>query len=233
MEMKSHCNQCGGSREHKILHEHEEDRSEEIDEYFTFHWGETYRLLQCAGCETISMREDSWNSENTDHEGRPIETTKFLPPRIFRPKPKWMDEKEYISGCPEQIQSLLNETYICLQNDCRSSAAMCVRAVFEAMMIEKIRDHGAFIKNLDEFENQNFITKTQRKIIWPVLDAGHATNHRGYIPKVEAVITLVDVVENIVSAVYVYAGKVANLEKEIPPKKTTAAVSKSHKPLET
>jgi hypothetical protein len=138
--MKSHCNKCGGEREHKVLHEHKINGEEEVDNEFVITWGDTYSLLQCAGCENISMREDSWFSENTDERGKPNIISKFLPARIFRPKPKWMDEHEYIWGCPDQIQSLINETYICLQNDCHSSAAMCVRAIFEAVMIDKIGD---------------------------------------------------------------------------------------------
>lgn len=217
--MKSHCNKCGGPREHKILHEHKTKGEELVHEDIFIYWGETYRLLQCAGCENISMREDSWNSENTSYEGAPIITTKFLPPRIFRPKPKWMDDAEYISNCPDLIQSLLKETYICLQNDCRSSSAMCVRAIFEAMMIDKIGDQGAFAANIGEFEKQGYISKKQKEIIEPVLEAGHASIHRGYIPKIDQLITLVDVAESIVSVVYVQAEKAADLKKKIPPKK--------------
>jgi hypothetical protein len=131
------------------------------------------------------MREDARNSENEDEEGKPIFITTFLPPRIFRPKPRWMSEMEYIFGCPEQIQSLLNETYVCLQNDCRSSAAMCVRAIFEAVMIDKIGDQGTFAANIHEFEKQGYISKKQKEIIEPVLEAGHASIHRAFIPKTE------------------------------------------------
>jgi hypothetical protein len=216
--MKSHCNKCGGPREHKILHEHKASGTEEISEDFSFYWNETYRLLQCAGCETISMREDASNSENTDEEGRPLITTKFLPPRIFRPKPKWMEEMEYVSECPEQIQSLLNETYICLQNDCCSTAAMCVRAILEGVMIDKIGDQRNFTANINEFEKQGYISKRQQEIIEPVLEAGHASIHRGFVPKADQIITLVDVVESIVLVVYVQPTKAAALKKKIPPK---------------
>ena len=218
--MKSHCNKCGGQTEHKILHEHKAGGEEELAEDFSIHWGETYRLLQCAGCETITMREDSWNSEDTDNEGRPITTTKFLPPRIFRPKPKWMEEGEYFFECPGQIQSLLNETYICLQNDCRSSTAMCVRAILEGVMIDKIGDQGNFTANINKFETQGYISKKQREIIEPVLEAGHASIHRGFVPKADQLITLVDIVESIVLVVYVQTAKAAALKKKIPPKKT-------------
>lgn len=218
--MKSHCNKCGGPREHNILHEKETSGVEEIDENFSIHWGETYRLLQCAGCEAMSMREDSWNSENTDEAGKPIDTVKFLPPRIFRPKPKWMEEIEYVFECPDLIQSLLNETYICLQNDCRSTAAMSVRAILEGIMIDKIGDQGSFVANINEFEKQGYISKKQREIIEPVLEVGHASIHRGFIPKADQLITLVDVVESIVLVIYVQPAKAAALKKKIPPKKT-------------
>ena len=96
---------------------------------------------------------------------------------------------------------------------------MCVRAIFEAMMIDKIGDQGAFAANIGEFEKQGYISKKQKEIIEPVLEAGHAFIHRGYIPKIDQLITLVDVAESIVSVVYVQAEKAADLKKKIPPKK--------------
>jgi len=217
--MKSHCNNCGGEREHKILLEHKNSGVEEVEEDFRIRWWETYRVVQCAGCESISMREDKWNSENTGDDGCPIAAVRFLPARIFRPKPKWMDETEYVFGCPDQIQSLLKETYICLQNDCRSSAAMCVRAIFEAVMIDKIGDQGTFAANIEEFEKQGYLSKKQKELVEPVLEAGHASIHRAYIPKTAQLVTLVDILENIISVVYVHPQKAADLKKGIPVRK--------------
>jgi len=130
-----------------------------------------------------------------------------------------MDETEYVFGCPDQIQSLLKETYICLQNDCRSSAAMCVRAIFEAVMIDKIGDQGTFAANIEEFEKQGYLSKKQKELVEPVLEAGHASIHRAYIPKTAQLVTLVDILENIISVVYVHPQKAADLKKGIPVRK--------------
>jgi hypothetical protein len=126
---------------------------------------------------------------------------------------------EYIIVCPQQIKRLLDETYICLQNNCRSSAAMCVRAIFETMMIDLIDDQGTFAANIDKFEKEGYISKKQKEIIEPVLEAGHASIHRGYVPKTEQLVTLVDILETILSVIYIHPQRAAVLKKGIPPKK--------------
>jgi hypothetical protein len=87
-------------------------------------------------------------------------------------------------------------------------------------MIDKIGDQGNFTANINKFETQGYISKKQREIIEPVLEAGHASIHRGFVPKADQLITLVDIVESIVLVVYVQTAKAAALKKKIPPKKT-------------
>jgi hypothetical protein len=96
---------------------------------------------------------------------------------------------------------------------------MCVRAILEGVMIDKIGDQGSFTANINEFEKKGYISKRQQEIIEPVLEAGHASIHRGFVPKADQIITLVDVVESIVLVVYVQPTKAAALKKKIPAKK--------------
>ena len=165
------------------------------------------------------MRHDAWDDTAEDDQGRPIIDTKHFPPRVFRARPKWMSDINYITGCPLHIQALVQEVYITLQNDCRSSAAMCVRAIFEAMMIDKAGDNGSFSSNLDAFEKAGLISPQQKKIVEPVLEAGHASIHRGYRPTKDQIVTLVDVVENLIDVTYVQPGKSDALRKAIPEKR--------------
>jgi hypothetical protein len=53
-----------------------------------------------------------------------------------------------------------------------------------------------------------------------VLEAGHASIHRAYIPKTKQLVTLVDILENIISVVYIHPQKAAALKKGIPARKT-------------
>lgn len=93
---------------------------------------------------------------------------------------------------------------------------MGVRSLIEQVMIDKIGDKGTFKNNLDEFERRGFISKTQKEILEPVLDAGHAAIHRNYKPSMKDVVSLIDIVENIIESLYVNSRRALNIKKKIP-----------------
>lgn len=88
--VKAHCNLCAGQRNHLIVHLHKTTWSEEIAEGVHIHGGDSYELLQCAGCESVTLRHSSFHSEVTDEDGRVVPTVTYYPPPTFRRPPKWL-----------------------------------------------------------------------------------------------------------------------------------------------
>jgi hypothetical protein len=117
------------------------------------------------------------------------------------------------------ISELIHELYVCIQNDCRRSAAMAVRALLEQVMIDKVGDQGSFAGNIREFQAKGFISATQQKFLETVIEAGHATMHRAFKPTSEDLIALVNIAESVVESAYVNEHRAAQLQKGIPPKK--------------
>jgi len=51
-KMRAHCNECGGDKNHLILHEVNSQWSIEEGEI----WGDiAHKMLQCAGCDSINL----------------------------------------------------------------------------------------------------------------------------------------------------------------------------------
>ena len=218
-KIKCECNSCHTNTIHDILYEKKDKGCEEINEHCRIHWWIVWRVIQCRGCESVSMRRDSWDSEATDEQGRPEISTTYFPPRTFRELPTWIEDDTFAETCPPAVDSLIKELYVCLQNDCRASSAMLTRAIFEHMMIHKTGDQGSFCKNLDAFERGGFIGKKQREVVESMLEAGHASIHRAFIPKKKDIVTLVDILEGILEVVYIQGPKVDELKKRIPKRK--------------
>ncbi|WP_052750337.1 DUF4145 domain-containing protein [Arsukibacterium sp. MJ3] len=84
------------------------------------------------------------------------------------------------------------------------------------MTISGIGDKGTFVKNLDAFQSEGYISGKQRQIIESILEAGHAAIHRGYHPSTEDVHTIVDVTESLVETMYVHPEKADKLSKRVP-----------------
>lgn len=216
---KSQCNSCHTDTLHEVLFEKKDRGSDEIAEDFSIDWGITWRVIQCRGCESVSMKRDAWNSESLDEQGRPDIETTYFPPRIFRDFPTWLRNDFLTQTCPDEVETLMKELYVALQNDCRAASAMLMRAVFEHTMIDKVGDQGTFAKNLSKFEEQGFIGKKQAEVVASMLEAGHASIHRAFVPKKDDIVTLVDILEGVLEVVYVHVPKADELKKRIPKRK--------------
>jgi hypothetical protein len=84
--IRSHCNQCSRETKHIILASRKVDDNEFIEDYGEINWWDRYELLECRGCEGVSMRHTSY-FEPTDET-----TISIYPPKVLRRRPHWLNE---------------------------------------------------------------------------------------------------------------------------------------------
>ncbi|MBV9587257.1 MAG: DUF4145 domain-containing protein [Alphaproteobacteria bacterium] len=139
------------------------------------------------------------------------------PPRSARRKPQWMGrysaEDRFI---PDPVKELMKEIYIGLQNGSRRLVTMGTRAVLESIMVHKTGDHGKFNLNLDEFQKAGYLSVRQRNTVEAILEAGHATIHRGWAPSDDDVSALLDITESVIEATYLHEPRAKNIERGVP-----------------
>ena len=220
--VKAHCNICAGERNHQLLHFHSKEWTEEVDDYGSYVSGEDrYELLQCAGCERVTLRHSSYFSENTDDDGRVVPTVSYYPPATFRRKPRWLSGsgRFLFIGQTDFVPRLLNEIYTALHGECLSLAAMGVRALLERVMIDRVGDHDSFAENLKAFADKGYVAAHQSDILKATLDVGHASIHRNYTPTLEDIRLALDITENVIEMVYVSHEQAAELKRRTPPRK--------------
>lgn len=209
---KAHCNTCGGARNHLLLNKIRKDGEELLESRYRVSWGDTYYVLECCGCESVRLLQESWFSEDTDHEGQPNLHSTYYPSSIFRPLPRWfssLDDEWHITR-------LVKETYQALQNDAPSLAAMGVRAAIEAIMIDKVGDNGTFKGNLKAFQAKGYISSFQLENLEAALELGHASIHRGFIPKKHQIEVALDILENLLQGLYLLEKKAKATVEALP-----------------
>lgn len=216
--VKDLCNSCGSSVNHTVKDILTRNDSELIDKQFEVSWGDNYTVLQCNGCDSVKIKHEDWFSEDIEADGSLAINTRYYPPSIFRKKPSWFHNLD----SEWHITKLLKEIYSALQNDSPSLAAMGIRAALEAIMIDKIGDQGTFGKNLKNFEDKGFISKIQLEILKKALELGHASIHRGFIPKNEQVVFSLDLTETIVHHLYLLEDQATNSVSNLPKRKNNA-----------
>lgn len=138
-------------------------------------------------------------SEETDSNGRPTVKETYYPPSIYRKPPDWLLllDREW------HITKLLEEVYTALQNNAPALASMGLRAIIEAIMIDKVKDQKTFGANLKKFEADGFVSKIQHKALISALELGHASIHRGHIPDDFELSVALDITENLLHVLYV------------------------------
>ena len=75
------CNECGRDTNHAVLKTHAKtDRDEEYGAW----WETSYRMIECRGCNFISLMRCVTSSED------PGAVIEYFPPPISRRKPSWI-----------------------------------------------------------------------------------------------------------------------------------------------
>jgi hypothetical protein len=208
---KAYCNRCGGQTNHETLASDEHEDEEGFLQLF--------EMLKCRGCGTVTMRRTPRLSA-IDEEAVYVEAEAVqYPPPIARRAPNWA-VINYVAGqVDDGLAELMCEVYAAVQNGSLRLAAMGVRAVLKRIMIDKVGDHKSFIQNVDAFQAAGYLSIRQRNLLKTILEAGHASIHRGWNPTIGDMDTLLVITESVVQTVYFHEPRVSELEKKLPPRK--------------
>ena len=204
--IKLHCNACLGERWHTVLFATQREHVEELHEGDYYHEATKYQLAECNGCEHVTLHTAWTNS------GQPTSIEERWPPKISRRQPRWMFELRWLfEGENSFKQDFIREIYSALKAGNYRLAVLGVRALLEQIMIENASDHGNFSKNLEAFEKAGYISRIQREALGPVIEAGHASMHRGFRATETQINAILDVTENVIESIYVAKEKAAGL----------------------
>lgn len=215
----AHCNKCGHETKHDVVIERRHCASEVLDpqQGIEVNWSTTYSMLECRGCEEVSLRRTEWCSEDDPMDQR---TGTYFPPRVSRRKPAWVDRL----AMPDEYEGLLDEIYVALHADSRRLAAMGARALIDAYITRRVGDQGTFTKGLKKLVEKSFISETHRVIVAAAVDAGSASAHRGHCPSANDINVVIDIVENLIHN-ELLADPAAALRQTTPPRPRTGAAA--------
>ncbi|MEW6435734.1 MAG: DUF4145 domain-containing protein [Pseudomonadota bacterium] len=234
-DLRSYCRVCGGVRNHTIYSEKEKQWEDDI----SIDGGETWSILECRGCDTITFRHRSWFSEDyeiTDAQGRPIPNVKveLYPPAPKRKKPEWRLPVLLEATLDDHwIFALHDDIYRALGLGAYSLAAMGIRAIADYIVTSQTGDYGSFRAKLERMRDGGLITAQQVEIVFAAFDAGSASAHRGYKPSEEDAFTLLDIAESLLDQFYITPMRqssqekaAAALRKKTPARQRSEAASK-------
>lgn len=181
-----HCNICSGPTKHDLISEKTQGATE-FEEGYHYEWSKTSSLIECRGCEEVTLRVDRWHSEYDASD-----ETVYYPPRISRQPPKWE------RNLPREWRSMLREIYSALHANSRRLAMMGARTIVDMYMNDAVGDVGNFGQKLEKLVSDGHLGSQDKAVLEAALEAGHAAAHRGHLPTSENINHVMDIVENLV-----------------------------------
>lgn len=228
---KAECSKCGGVRNCDIRGKHTKSYD---DEHF---WSQTvWYILECRGCEDVFVKTVDTNSEeydqaySVDGSGEVIttmvETIQYWPALSQRKEPEWMSEYGVDAENMRVLHAPLRELYGALNNDLRMLAAIGIRTVYDiASELLGIDPALGFGQKLDALLDGKHIGPLDKERLEVIVDAGSASAHRGWLPQLADLATMMDVLEHFINEAFFVPVRRKRLNEEalkvkgtVPPK---------------
>lgn len=221
-QLRVFCSQCGGSTRHRLCSEY---RKESIHiektiegEPLEFEQADVWQILECCGCERVQARK-WWEHEVYEEEwGAGESCAVYFPPPMARKMPVWLQPNPFAGSCPVDVSELAYEVYHTLHSDCPRLALIGMRSIVDFVLNEVVGDCGGFAEKLDALEAKKFIGGKNRIFLESAIDAGSAAAHRGAKLDSSTLNAVMDIIENLLQAIYVLPEHGTRIKSRTPPR---------------
>jgi Domain of unknown function (DUF4145) len=173
---------------------------------------ESYQIVRCRGCETISFRSVSSNSEDLDYaydgELEYLERKEVYPPRLAG-RPKLKDD----GLLPYDVENIYKETHAALCTNLPILAAVGIRALVEAVCAEEEAKGANLEKRIDSLVASGVLTPSGAQILHGLRFMGNEAAHEIKRHSPSTLGTAFDVAENLLQNVYILPEKASRFAK--------------------
>ena len=216
------CQQCKRNTRHIVLRSVDTSYSEDWGDGF-FSAESKYQVIQCLGCEEISFRTESSNSEDIDPEYGPVISEVIYPRRTM----ETINIKSYLN-LPYHLNRIYKETIECYNNDLMTLCGAGARALVEGLCkeksvkdgpVEEIKSDGSRIikreKNLQGRINglaeKGILTKKNADILHEHCFLGNEALHELSLPTKEELSLAITIIEHVLDSIYELPVKASKL----------------------
>lgn len=219
------CTRCEAHTKHTI------EKEKEWSDYYDgpgIHVWETYQIVMCMGCDTLSFRlvasstEDQYIDEDGLH--RLEETIKLYPERKTRSIVDELYLRDDLYDIPIFVQTIYRETLKAVEQNLSTLAGIGIRAVIEATCQDLKAKRGNLAEKIDELVGMSMLTPAGAEILHGIRLLGNDAAHEMKAPNAQQISAALKVIDHLLLGVYVLPQEASILPK--PPSKTSKAKTK-------
>lgn len=211
-EVRAVCSECDRETTHSIVRSANYVNEYEDKDFSVTAW-EEYAIIECKGCQAISFRQASSNSENLDHD--PDTGATILDEKIDLYPPRLAGRRELKDSweLPFPVRRAYEETWQALQGGMPVLAGIGIRALVETMCKERGANGRSLEKKLDNLVDQGVLTKAGAEILHSLRIMGNDAAHEVKPHKIGDLSTAMDVIEHALQGIYILPKRAAKLPK--------------------
>ncbi len=201
------CSKCNRKTNHKVLTlvEHYWDADGDIQGY------DIYETLSCMGCEEISFRLASTNSDDIDvideNHWVHVETEELFPQRLIGRSP--LDDQHLL---PLKIRQIYKETHSALSSKLKILAGVGIGALIEAVCLEEKAKGHNLKEKIEDLVIQGVLTQKNADILHGTRFLRNRSVHEVEAAKDTELSIAFDIVENLLQTVYIIPKKADGLK---------------------
>lgn len=195
------CNECGRDTQHSVASEYKESGSQDCGGGNSVDWLVRHQLVQCLGCQFVSYRKVSSNSEDWDHDedGNVFygESVIYFPPR--EAEVSKLDRFDLPLG----LQDIYEETIMAIQQSQAILAAIGIRAIVEATCVDLAVPGRSLAEKIDALRDQGKVTPDGAKLLQAIRDVGNDAAHRVKRLSTQQLLLALRVVDHLLEGTYI------------------------------
>lgn len=193
------CTECKRSTKHKILASVDLDGEDWYGQN-SVQYEVHHQVVQCQGCETMSFRVISMNSEDFDVVDNHFECVESVTLYPSRNEGRTPIKDTYL--LPPNVQRIYEETIKAMNNDQPVLAGIGIRALVETICKDKQAIGHNLVKKIDALVTIGVLTADGATILHKIRTLGNDAAHEVKPHKSDQLALALDVCEHLLQGVY-------------------------------
>ena len=210
------CGTCDRETVHAVVRSAEYVAKYEDRDFSVTSWDD-FQIVECRGCQTVSFRSHSRNTEDIDID--PDTGDGILTPteRLYPSRREGRPELEHVHHLPAVVRRIYLETLSALTNSLPILAGIGIRALTEAMCKDRKAAGRNLEKKLDDLVSQGVVAREGAEILHSLRLMGNQAAHEVTPPSLADLNTAFDVIEHALQGVYILPRLAAKLPRRQRP----------------
>ena len=196
------CKKCCLETNHKIVADYTERGSEDCGGGHSVDWVVKNQMIQCMGCEEVSFRVASSNSEDYDHDyetGEMIynEAVTYYPGRVLgsRVIDHWM--------LPARIGQIYKEARTAVEAELFIVGGISIRALLESICADVNAKGKNLAFKIDDLHARSLVTKEGVDTLHKIRVLGNRAAHDAKHHSKDQLLLALEVIEHILVGTYI------------------------------